>query len=106
MKVLEGITGEATKFSDPELVDAAKTIVALAFRNGPLEELHAGVRCPTCQHDKRYSRISDDEMKALMKNAVDVVCKLLLQQRDEPKKWQESVLFASNYTKGWHEPKG
>jgi len=26
----------------------AKAIVALAFRNGPIEDLHAGPPCPTC----------------------------------------------------------
>jgi hypothetical protein len=26
----------------------AKAIVALAFRNGPIEDVHAGKACPTC----------------------------------------------------------
>jgi hypothetical protein len=32
----------------PELAAQAKAIVALAFRNGPIEELHAGKLCSTC----------------------------------------------------------
>jgi hypothetical protein len=36
---------------DAELAREAKAIVALAFRNGPIEDLHAGIACPTCQND-------------------------------------------------------
>jgi len=31
---------------DPELAAEAKSIVALAFRNGPIEGVHAGKECP------------------------------------------------------------
>ena len=48
---------------DPVLALEAKMIVALAFRNGPIEDLHAGKPCPTCSADSGYSRISDEEMK-------------------------------------------
>jgi len=44
---------------DPVLALEAKMIVALAFRNGPIENLHAGKVCPTCSVDRGYSRISD-----------------------------------------------
>ena len=30
---------------DPELAAEAKSIVALAFRNGPIEDIHAGKDC-------------------------------------------------------------
>jgi hypothetical protein len=36
---------------DPVLALEAKMIVALAFRNGPIEALHAGKPCPTCSAD-------------------------------------------------------
>jgi hypothetical protein len=32
---------------DPELAMEAKSLVALAFRNGPIESVHAGKDCPT-----------------------------------------------------------
>ena len=48
---------------DPVLALEAKMIVALAFRNSPIEDLHAGKPCPTCSADSGYSRISDEEMK-------------------------------------------
>lgn len=62
---------------DPTLAFEAKVIVALAFHNGPIEDLHAGRICPTCSADSSYSRISDDEMKKIMKQAVNKVYALL-----------------------------
>ena len=49
---------------DPELAREAKALVALAFRNGPIEDLQAGISCPACSGDADISHISDDEMKA------------------------------------------
>ena len=50
---------------DPELAREAKALVALAFRNGPIEDLQAGRSCPACSGDAGVSQISDDEMKNL-----------------------------------------
>lgn len=36
------------RFERQQLAREAKAIVALAFRNGPIEEIHAGRDCPTC----------------------------------------------------------
>ena len=47
---------------DPELATEAKSLVALAFRNGPIEDVHAGQECPVCAGNSEYSRISQDEM--------------------------------------------
>ena len=55
---------------DPVLALEAKMIVALAFRNGPIEDLHTGKFCPTCSADSAYSRISDEEMKGIMKLSI------------------------------------
>lgn len=90
--------------ADLDLAEAAKAIVVLAFRNGPLEDLHAGILCPTCSGDSRYSKISDTEIRTLMKNAVDVVFTLLKEQRDDPRKWRTTLELAANYTKDWDEP--
>jgi hypothetical protein len=65
----------------PEYLSAvareAKAIVALAFRNGPIENFHAEV-CPTCDGNSEYSRITPDEMRSIMKNAVDHMYTYLL----------------------------
>jgi hypothetical protein len=64
---------------DKELAKEAKAIVALAFRNGPIENIHSGKICPNCNGEIGYSRISDEWMKIIiMKNAVDHPYKLVL----------------------------
>jgi hypothetical protein len=67
-----------------QLAREAKAIVALAFRNGSVENLHAGKRCRICSGTTGYSRITDEEMKAIMKNAVDHVYKFMLLEETDP----------------------
>ncbi len=73
-----------TKSDQSDLIREAKAIVVLAFRNGPIEDVHAGKTCPTCNGKTGYSRISDDEMKLIMKNAVNRVYWLLRLKADDP----------------------
>ena len=40
-----------------QLATEAKAIVALAFRNGPIEHVHAGILCPVCEGQAGFSRI-------------------------------------------------
>jgi hypothetical protein len=42
---------------DPDLAAEVKALVALAFRNGPIEDLHAGRPCAVCS-DSTRSRTS------------------------------------------------
>jgi len=44
------------------LAREAKALVALAFRNGPIENVRAGEFCSTCHGDSRYSHITQNEM--------------------------------------------
>lgn len=66
----------------------AKAIVALAFRNGLIEQLHAGRPCPTCLEHDEVSRITDHEMKAIMKNAVNQAYSLLLLKTESPNEYE------------------
>jgi hypothetical protein len=69
---------------DPDLAVEAKALVALAFRNGPIENLHAGKPCPACSGLPGISHITDEEMKGLMKSAVDAIYRLLwLREHDK-----------------------
>jgi hypothetical protein len=70
---------------DPDLAMEAKALVALAFRNGPIEGLHAGTPCPACNGKAEVSHISDDEMKSIMKSAVDTVYRLLWKRDHDPR---------------------
>jgi hypothetical protein len=82
----------------------AKAIVALAFRNGPIEQVHAGCACPTCTGHEDFSRITDDEMKAIMKNAVNRVYTLLVLKAEKPEEYERQVQLGARYTARWDEP--
>lgn len=90
---------------DPELAGEAKSLVALAFRNGPVEDVHAGNECPTCASNPEYSHITEAEMKSIMKNAVDTLYKLLWMKENDPEKYAASIEFGSQYTHSWDDPK-
>jgi len=70
---------------NPQLSKAAKAIVALAFRNGPIENVHAGKMCPLCNGKPEYSGITDAEMKEIMKDAVDQLYGLLWLKQISPR---------------------
>jgi hypothetical protein len=69
---------------DPDLAEEAKALVALAFRNGPIEDLHAGRPCTVCYGNQEISHISDEEMKKIMKSAVNNLYRLLWQRDCDP----------------------
>jgi hypothetical protein len=57
--------------------------VALAFRNGPIEDLRAGKPCVACSGNPAISQVSDEEMKTIMKAAVNKVYSLLWQREND-----------------------
>ena len=65
------------------LRDEANMITAYAFRNGFLEDLHAGKDSPILD-DQEHSRITNDEMRKLMIEASERVAELLRMKQDEP----------------------
>ena len=89
---------------DPSLAAEAKALVALAFRNGPIEDLHAGKLCPTCSADGAYSRISDEEMKGIMKAAVNAVYSLLWKKENDSEAYAKSLALGARYTERWDNP--
>ena len=89
---------------DQQLAREAKAIVALAFRNGPIEDIHAGSPCPTCTGDPAYSRITDPEMKIIMKNAVNRVYSLLQLKATDHAHYATEIALGERYTASWDEP--
>jgi hypothetical protein len=59
--------------------EEANVLTLLAFRNGPIEDLHAGTKAPP--QDPEVSRITDEEMKTLMITASRKMAELL-EKRD------------------------
>ena len=88
----------------PEIPAEAKALVALAFRNGPIEDLHAGEVCPTCTSRPEFSHISLEEIKTVMKNSVDTLYRLLWQREYDPEKYQRNLAFGLRYARDWDDP--
>jgi len=89
---------------DTQLATEAKAIVALAFRNGPIEDIHAGRVCPVCHGISDYSHITDDEMKAIMQSAVNAVYKLLWNRDHDSESYRKSIEYGSRFTSRWDDP--
>ena len=89
---------------DHTLAIEAKAMVALAFRNGPIETLHAGKPCAVCCGNPAVSHISDEEMKAIMKSAVDTRYRLLWQRENDPAAYMENLVLGQRYTMHWDDP--
>lgn len=82
----------------------AKALVALAFRNGPIENVHAGKVCPTCDGNPEYSHIAQDEMRSIMKAAVDRLYTYLLLKENDKSAYDALLSFGARYTAAWDEP--
>jgi hypothetical protein len=89
---------------DPHLAIEAKAITALAFRNGPIEEIHAGEACDACRGKPEFSHISDDEIKRIMKAAVNAMYRLLWQRDHDPEAYLKSLTLGERYTHRWDDP--
>lgn len=81
--------------------DEANAIVADAFRNGPIEVLHAG-KSSKLLNDDSLSRITNDEMREIMIEACQKVEYLLKLKSSEPEKY-EILIRGLNifYCKDW-----
>ena len=98
------ITGLEELELDQQLSEEAKSIVVLAFRNGPIEDVHAGKECPTCSGNSEYSHITQEEMKRIMKRAVDKVYALLWIRDHHPDVFRHVVNAGNAFTTGWDAP--
>jgi hypothetical protein len=96
----------SSKITEDELRVAreAKALVALAFRNGPLEDVHAGKNCPTCHGDPEFSHITQAEMRRIMKAAVDHLFTFLLLKKRDKVAYEELLKLGERYTTRWDEP--
>ena len=72
------------------LRDEANAVCAYAFRNGPIEDIHAD------------GRISDEEMKRLMIKASESMAKLLAMKQDTPDEYDQFIRdYGRKYCYRW-----
>src|SRR5712675_544936 len=89
---------------DPELAAEAKALVALAFRNGPIEDLHAGRPCTVCSGNREISHITDEEIKAIIKSAVNTSYRRLWRRDADPVAYNEKLALGRRFTLHWDDP--
>lgn len=83
------------------LRDEANALVASAFRNGPIEDLHAG-KYSALLEDDSLSRITDDEMKTIMLAACRQLAKLLELKATDPIAYYEKMgRYNQSYCREW-----
>jgi hypothetical protein len=81
--------------------DEANALTAFAFRNGFLEDLHAGQDSPLLD-DPGLSRITDEEMKRLMIEASEKLAEMLRLKRDNPIEYEILVRsYHRMYCRKW-----
>ena len=83
--------------------DEAKALVVWAFRNNPtLEQIHAGEEADIPDN---VSRIKENEMKKIMKFAVDEMnFHLWLKEKRNPV-YKVLIKIGTGYTKDWDKPR-
>jgi hypothetical protein len=82
--------------------DEANAIVAFAFRNTSLEDLHAGKKSDLLNDDS-YSRITEAEMKALMIQACEKMESLLQMKEEHPEQYRKFIqTYGMSYCSGWN----
>ena len=87
--------------SDMTIREEANAMVAHVFRNGYLEDLHAGI-VEEKFLDPKYSRITDDEMKKLMIECSEKMAKLLQLSKENPLEYKAFLKRTHrNYCKRW-----
>ncbi|MEQ1589205.1 MAG: hypothetical protein ABL902_02490 [Gallionella sp.] len=81
--------------------DEANALTAYAFRNGMLEDLHAG-ETSTLLDNPKLSRITNEEMKRLMIEASEKIVLLLTLRETDPEKYMQFVqAHGILYCNGW-----
>ncbi|PIN86794.1 hypothetical protein COV19_02885 [Candidatus Woesearchaeota archaeon CG10_big_fil_rev_8_21_14_0_10_44_13] len=88
---------------NPTIREEANAIVAYAFRNGYIEDLHAGKHSDILE-DNSYSRITNEEMRKLMIECCQKMAQLLEMKEKDPNKYylfisQYHNMFCSNWIK-------
>ena len=83
--------------------EEANALTCAAFRNGFLEELHAGKPSELLEQPE-FSRITQDEMKKLMIEASQKVAGFLAMKEKEPEKyWQKMKWVNETYCSRWEK---
>ena len=83
--------------------EEANALTCIAFRNGYIEELHAGKQSALLENPE-LSRITNAEMKKLMIGASSKLAELLAMKETDPDKyWKQINYFNKNVCYQWEK---
>ena len=83
--------------------EEANALTCCAFRNGYIEELHAGKHSELLEKPE-LSRITDAEMKKLMIGASSKLAELLAMKETNPDEyWRQLTFFNKSYCGHWEK---
>jgi hypothetical protein len=100
-KPLSVATGPAQQSKGFTLRDEANALTAYAFRNGFLEDLHAGKDSPLL-NDPALSRITDDEMQRFMIESSEKLAEMLRLKQDDPTEYDIFIRsYHWRFCRGW-----
>jgi hypothetical protein len=112
MSVPDVFTAEQRAGADPRLPlppggkftyrDQANVLTLLAFRNGPIEDLHAG-KYSQLLEDPELSRITDEEMKKLMIAASAKLAELMELRDSDPDAFAQLLSVNWRQVKNWEK---
>jgi len=80
--------------------EEANAITCWAFRNGFIEDLHAGYSSQLLENDS-LSRISDAEMKMLMIQSSEVMTRILEMREEDPDEYWRRMEYFLSITSQW-----
>jgi hypothetical protein len=96
------LASSSEKGDDFTLRGEANALTAFAFRNGFIEELHAGKHSPLLE-EPGYSRITDSEMRRLMIEASAKLAQMLKLKESDPAKYDATIrAYRENYCRAWN----
>lgn len=81
----------------------ANALVYCAFRNGFIEDLHAGRTLPEKYSDEKYSKISEEEMKKLMIESSARIAKLLKFKEKDLENYKLFISLEHGLCSDWEE---
>ena len=83
--------------------EEANALTCCAFRNGYIEKLHAG-KPSALLETPELSRITDEEMKAIMIGASAKLSELLAMKETNPTEyWRQMTFFNEKYCYRWEK---
>lgn len=94
---------EATMIRPLTIREEANALTCCAFRNGYIEELHAGKHSELLE-TPGLSHIADAEIKKVMIDASTKLAELLtLKETDPAEYWRQMIYFSENYCHLWEK---